>query len=254
MEQNLWNVLKCKYTTTELAILAIYAESISYPYMKAICVSSDKNQNMLNLGPLHHCVYDHMQKIIANPNILLGSDASYATATLDGEEWQNPAVIEKIHDISTSLPHLQDLLVVFFKGAAETWKHFTSEFASGGLIDEATAEERELAWMPATNDENEGALGSFRRLMQNQPQLTLLNHNVLAMFFRNNTQAFMAAKFTEPADYQFLRQLARDASGDERQRHKELVEFHDKQQQKKTAQKEKRAQRQQLELQKLVLF
>ncbi len=183
MEQNLWNVLKCKYTTTELAILAIYAESISYPYMKAICVSSDKNQNMLNLGPLHHCVYDYMQKIIANPDILLSSDVSYATATLDGEEWQNPAVIEKIHDISTSLPHLQDLLVVFFKGAAETWKCFTSEFAPGGLIDEATAEERELAWMPATNDENEGALGSFRHLMRNQPQLTLLNHNALVMFF-----------------------------------------------------------------------
>ena len=184
-----------------------------------------------------------MQKIIANPDILLGSDASYATATLDGEEWQNPAVIEKIHDISTSLPHLQDLLVVFFKGTAETWKRFTSEFAPGGLIDAATAEERELVQMPATNDKNEDALGSFRHLMWNQPQLTLLNHNVLAMFFRNNTQAFMAAKFTEPADYQFLRQLARDASGDERQRHKELVEFHDKQQQKKTAQKEKRAQK-----------
>ena len=97
--------------------------------------------------------------------------------------------------------------------------------------------------MPATNDENEGALGSFRRLMRNQPQLTLLNHNALAMFFRNNTQAFMAAKFTEPADYQFLRQLARDASGDERQRCKELVEFRDKQQQEKTARKEKRAQK-----------
>src|SRR6266545_1565455 len=49
----------------------------------------------------------------------------------------------------------------------------------------------------------------------------------------------MAAKFTEPADYQFLCQLARDASGDERQRHKKLVEFCDKQQQEKTARKEK---------------
>src|SRR6266568_6380667 len=243
MEQNLWNALKCNYTTTELAILAIYAETISYPYMKAICASSDKNQNMLNLGPLHHHVYGYMQKIIANPNILLGNNASYVTATLDGEEWQNPAIIEKIHDISTSLPHLQDLLVVFFKGAAETWKRFTSEFAPGGLIDEATAEERELAWMPATNDENEGALGSFRRLMRNQPQLTLLNHNALAIFFQNNTQAFMAAKFTEAADYHYLRKLARDANGDEQKRRKELVEFRDKQQKEKTARKERRAQK-----------
>jgi len=30
---------------------------------------------------------------------------------------------------------------------------FISEFAPGGLIDEATVEEKELAWMPTTNDE-----------------------------------------------------------------------------------------------------
>ena len=52
-------------------------------------------------------------------------------------------------------------MIAFFKEAAETWEHFTSEFAPGGLIDEATAEEQELAHMPAENDENEGLLGSF---------------------------------------------------------------------------------------------
>ena len=97
--------------------------------------------------------------------------------------------------------------------------------------------------MPVTNDENEGALGSFRCLMHNQPQLTLLSHNVLAIFFQNNTQAFMAAKFTEAADYQYLYKLARDANGDEKKRCKELVEFHNKQQKKKTAHTERRAQK-----------
>ena len=60
-----------------------------------------------------------------------------------------------------TLPHFCNLLIAFFKGAAQTWERFTSEFAPGGLIDEATAEERELAHMPAANDENEGLLGSF---------------------------------------------------------------------------------------------
>ncbi|KAF8799066.1 hypothetical protein BYT27DRAFT_7264089 [Phlegmacium glaucopus] len=210
MEQNLMNALQCDSTKTELAVLAIYAEAISYPYMKAICTSHDTDQNMLDLGPLHHHVYEHMQKIISNPDILLGNDVSCSSATLDGEEWQNPAVVKKIHELSPTLPHLRDLLLVFFKGAAETWEHFTSEFAPGGLIDEATTEEKELAWMPATNDVNEGALGSFRHLMRYQPQLTLLNHNALAMFFRNNTQAFMAAKFTEAVDYQHLHKLGRE--------------------------------------------
>ena len=121
---------------------------------------------MLDLGPLHSRVYDHMQKIIGNPDILIGNDLdpdeSYKTATLDGEDWQNAAVVKKILDLIPKLPHFHDLLISFFKGAAEeTWERFTSEFAPGGLIDKATAEERELAWMPATNDENEGLLGSF---------------------------------------------------------------------------------------------
>ena len=96
-------------------------------------------------------------------------------------------------EIFQQLPYFKDLLVAFFTGAANTWEQFTSEFAEGGLIDEVTAEERDLAWLPATNDENEGALGSFWQLMSQQPQLTLLNHNALAMFYKNNTQAFMAA-------------------------------------------------------------
>ena len=111
--------------------------------------------------------------------------------------------------------------------AANTWERFTSEFAEGGLIDEATAEERDLEWLPASNDENEGALGSFRQLMSRQPQLTLLNHNALAMFYKYNMQAFMTAKFTEPEDYQYLRMLARESQGEEKQRRKEIVEFRD---------------------------
>ncbi len=122
-----------------------------------------------------------------NPDLLLGNEISPSNATLDGENWQNPRVISKIQELAPSLPYLRELLVVFFQAALETWEQFTSEFAPGGAIDQATTEERELAWLPATNDENEGALGSFRRLICHQPQLTLLDYNALAMFFRNNT-------------------------------------------------------------------
>jgi len=97
-------------------------------------------------------------------------------------------------------------LIAFFKGAAETWEHFTSEFTPDGLIDEATAEERKLAWLPTANDENEEFLGSFRYLMHYQPQLTLLSFNSSSMFFHNNTQAFMTAKFTEK-DYHYIHKL-----------------------------------------------
>ncbi|KAF8872932.1 hypothetical protein CPB84DRAFT_1854232 [Gymnopilus junonius] len=165
MKTNLKNVLECSKTSSELAVLAITAEAISYPYMKAIRASSDKNQNMLDLGPLHSKVYDHIQKIIVDPDILIGTDADYRAATLNSEEWENSAVVAKILDIAPELPPFHELLVAFLNGALETWERFTSEFAPRGLIDEATMEERELAWMPATNDENEGALGSFCHLM-----------------------------------------------------------------------------------------
>ena len=240
MEQNLWNALHCEATLAEFAVLAIYAESVSYPYMKSIRTSRDKDQNMLDLGPLHQCVYKHMQKIIDNPDILIGTSSSHLTASLNGDEWQNSNVVSKVLEISQQLSYFKDLLVAFFTGAANTWERFTSEFAEGGLIDEATAEERDLAWLPAVNDENEGALGSFRQLMSRQPQLTLLNHNALVMFYKNNTQAFMAAKFTEPEDYKYLHMLARESQGEEKQRRKEIVEFRDIRQAKKTAQKEKR--------------
>jgi len=139
-----------------------------------------------------------MQKIIANPDILIGKDLdlseSYKTATLDGGKWQNPAVVKKIFDSIPTLPHFCNLFIAFFKGAAQTWEHFTSEFSPGGLIDEATAEERELAHMPAATDENEVLLGFFQHLMHYQPQLTLLSCNALIMFFCNNTEAFIEFK------------------------------------------------------------
>jgi len=67
--------------------------------------------------------------------------------------------------------------------------------------------------MPATNDINEGALGSFRVQMRMKPQLTMTNYNALAMFEHNNTQNFMDALFTEPGDFRFLRGQAHAYKG-----------------------------------------
>src|SRR3954447_11036484 len=56
MEQNLWNALNCKATLTELAVLALYAQAISHPYMRAVRGPANEQVNMLDLGPLHHKV------------------------------------------------------------------------------------------------------------------------------------------------------------------------------------------------------
>jgi hypothetical protein len=72
--------------------------------------------------------------------------------------------------------------------------------------------------------------------MHYQPQLTLLSY-ALIMFFRNNTEAFMAEKFTEE-DYQYIHKLGREANGEEKKRHKELVDSRDKRQAEKIGRKE----------------
>ena len=118
-------------------------------------------------------------------------------------------------------------MIAFFTGADETWTRFTSEFVPGGLIDAATTEERNLAWMPATNDENEGALGSFRKLIRQQPQLTMQGYNGLTMFFRNNTELFMEAKFTTDEDHKFLHKLARETGSGEQAWRKAGVDHRD---------------------------
>ena len=227
MESNLWKALHDPATLAELAILALYGEAVSYPYVKAIRTTSEsgEKQNMLDLGPLHQKVSTHIQAIITNPSNLLCENPSNIIASFGGDEWQHPNIFKSIHNLH--LPHLQELLVAFFTGAYETWTQFISEFAPGGLIDAATTEEQDLAWMPATNDENEGALGSFRKLIRQQPQLTMQAYNGLAMFFRNNMQLFMEAKFTTDEDYKFLHKLARETGSGEQAWRKAGVDHRD---------------------------
>src|SRR6202046_548592 len=129
---------------------------------------------MLELGPLHLEVEQHIDKVIANPD-LVSVNATYITGAIDGLEWETldaVAAILKLQ-LAAELPHLSDLVVEFFTGARASWILFTSEFTPGGLIDEATHLQKELAWMPATNDLNEGILGKFRTFMRGKPSTTL---------------------------------------------------------------------------------
>lgn len=107
------------------------------------------------------------------------------------------------------MPHFKALTVAFFVGLAPVWERFSAEFAPGGLIDTATDDELAQAWMPSTNDANEGALGAFRVHMRNNPQLTAHQYNAQAMYARNNTQDFMDAVL-KPLDHLYVMQKARE--------------------------------------------
>jgi hypothetical protein len=70
------------------------------------------------------------------------------------------------------------------------------------------------------------------------PHLLISSPGLDHTLHRNNTQAFMAAKFTEEEDYRYLHKLAREANGEEKKRRKKLVDFRDNRQAEKTACKE----------------
>jgi hypothetical protein len=160
MEKNLYNALQDPPTLTELAVLALYGQAVYHPY---VCQIRGQKMNMLDLGPLHSKVEKHIEKVIENPQILVSSDATFLAGAMDGKPWENPGAVTTILKQTSEFPHLSDVLVRFFQGALETWKRFTTEFTPGGVIDEATDFQKELACMSATNDVNEGILGSYRQ-------------------------------------------------------------------------------------------
>ena len=237
MEKNLVKALNDIPTRTELAVLALYAQAVSHPYMKAI--REDPTTNALDLGPLNQKIESFMVRLIEDPTFLVGEHVSYETGSFDGKPWRSEKVVKKINELAPQFPYLKQALVAFCKGAHETWKRFTSEYTPGGLIDEATQEEKDLAWMPSTNDVNEGALGQFRVMIRRQPQLTLLQYNARTMFARNNTAAFMDEMFTEDT-HKYVRELARQKDTLEKDRLMDIVKLQEEKFAKKMAIKKKR--------------
>ena len=75
-----------------------------------------------------------------------------------------------------------------------------------------------------TNDINEGALGSFRVMMRRQPQLSLTGYNAQAMYFHNDTAAFVSKFFVEPEDLKFVHSMAQEGAGKDKMRQREIIE------------------------------
>ncbi|KAJ7085171.1 hypothetical protein B0H15DRAFT_847342, partial [Mycena belliarum] len=169
VENNLRLALRDLPTLAELVVVILYYQAIGHPYMRCVRGPGTENTNALDLGPLHTEVCDHIRTLINDPSLLTAADTSFVTGSLDGQPWEDPAAVKAALELLPTLPHVEEMLLAFLRGALATWVRFSAEFAPGGLIDEATASERQLAWMPSTNDANEGALGSYRVRMRDKP-------------------------------------------------------------------------------------
>ncbi|KIJ34068.1 hypothetical protein M422DRAFT_263860 [Sphaerobolus stellatus SS14] len=206
MEKNLQMVLEDLPTISKLCVLALFLLSISYPYMRIVRGEDSENLNVLDMGPTHQTVEVHMEKIIANPAVLLSSGAQFAEATLDGNLWVRSEVMYAIWKLAPNLLHLESLTVAFFTGALETWRRFTAEYAPGGLIATASPSLHAIAWMPTTNDVNEGALGSRRVVRRSLPKATELTLNAYQRYRWNKTGIFIRS--LSETKLKFLRKRA----------------------------------------------
>ncbi|RDB27700.1 hypothetical protein Hypma_003276 [Hypsizygus marmoreus] len=212
IEWNLFNALQDIPTITELAILVLYSQNITHPYMRSVRGSDNGSKNVLDLGPLHVEVRDHIHDVIEDTDLWLSPTTTFKAAALDGLEWERVDAVETVQTLLPRMPHIAVLLVEFLRGSLITWERFSAEFALGGLIDQTSASEKELVWMPSTNDANEGALRSFRIQIWAKPSMTLHRYNSLAMFNHNDTQDFMDVMFT-PEDHEHVLRTARELDG-----------------------------------------
>ena len=214
IEQNIYLGLHDIPTLTELCVLILYAQAITHPYMRQVRGPNAAETNLLDMGPVHENVIAHCRAIINNPDLLLSSDASYTSGSMDRKVWERPDAFYAVQALAPGLPHLHGAMVAFFEGALETWLRFTHEYQSDGPIASATAAERQRAYMLPTNDDNEGGLGGKRVTTRHAPNMTLESHNARAMYRKNNTAAFIRMTLSL-ADRKYLRRKAReiDSSG-----------------------------------------
>ncbi|KAI0070925.1 hypothetical protein K474DRAFT_1701902 [Panus rudis PR-1116 ss-1] len=246
IEHNIYQGLHDPSTLTELAVLALYAQAISHPYMRV--VRGHGHWNALKLGPFHHSLLSHCEAIIANPDLLLAPDASHIKGSLDGALWERPAAFYAVHKLASQLPCLRGALVAFMTGALETWRRFCSEFDANGQIARMSPAEREKIAICATNDANESQLGRKRVLQRRAPNKTELTHNAEVMYATNGTADFIESHLNTPSGQAFLRKAGRalDESGHQSKVRKRLVQ-HDKEvvegKRKKDAENQEKAQR-----------
>jgi hypothetical protein len=212
MEQNIDDALDCLPTRTELCAAAIYCELVDRPYNQQVRAAEQAGLNLLNLGPLHQRVLGYCKQIETNPDIILAAldapDDSALPCTFDGKPPARPHVLQAVAMRSSNLPHLKTMVVAFFKSAQKKWVEFTQEFDSNEKIASMSPVQRRRAFLHATNDRNEGALGRLRVLLRRNPNMSLRAYNARTLIKYNQVVQFLRTSVT-PEQRALLRKEAR---------------------------------------------
>ncbi|PCH35781.1 hypothetical protein WOLCODRAFT_20162 [Wolfiporia cocos MD-104 SS10] len=225
LESNVAKGLRDPSTLAELAAMALYGVSVSWPYLRQVHGDGTKLINLLDLTGLHRRLPEFCNHIAMHPDLILNPDAPLDLITLDGQPFSDWRLIAAIQTHAPDIPGLLPMITAMFSGAAQGWVQFTSEFALGGPFDSLTPEERALVFIPSTNDTNEGALGSWWVHVRSHPNSTATTFSSQERLERNKTENFITKCCSED-DQRYVMQVARelDSSGENAHFRKELMD------------------------------
>ncbi|KAJ7321999.1 hypothetical protein DFH08DRAFT_818376 [Mycena albidolilacea] len=210
MEENALKGLQDEETMCELIVMTVYKNTVPDAYCKIIL--------------------DHIEKLIADTDLLLDPLSCLEDATLDGEPFPDEYAMDCVHYWLATHPArlltVEKLLIAFLEASLPAWHRFSREFHAGGAIDSLTPAEKLLISIPPTNDANESILGGWRVYSRTRGG-TVKKFSAQATYHRNNTEAFADAKLNTEEDALYVMQLARieDANGAMKKFRNDLLAF-----------------------------
>jgi hypothetical protein len=219
IQKNVYDGLQDPPTLSELAVLALYAQALSRPFMAY--VRAHINDNALLMGPIYTKIKHFMSKIIDDPLLVIGNDATSTTGSVfGGDRWDSPLIIQRIRSMRDEgiLPNLETLFVAFCKGALETMERFTKEYASDGLIAQLTPRRQKKGRTKLANDDNEGAIADALEIKRRFPNISNTLLKAILMAKKNQIDIFESEIIDKSPlrdeIYKYIRQRARKESAE----------------------------------------
>ncbi|EGO29070.1 hypothetical protein SERLADRAFT_377420, partial [Serpula lacrymans var. lacrymans S7.9] len=130
----LYKALHCSKTMTEVAAIVLYGGTVLHPYSQMVWGPGTESINVLDLGPLHEELKQHLKLIFTNPKLIFGANVAPKTACFGGWPWCNPAAMAAAFKLASKIGHLRPITLALFQGALNKWKSFTTKFVPGGTI------------------------------------------------------------------------------------------------------------------------
>ncbi|KAF9224610.1 hypothetical protein BS17DRAFT_766594 [Gyrodon lividus] len=197
----------CPKMAEEMACLSLWGNCIGHPYMHQVCGSLFQASNLLDLGPLHSQVADHLWLLISNLDLIIGPSASFETAALDARPFEHPEAFDIVKAMANneekSPPSATPLCI-----------------PPGGVISKATSDQRALAHMETSNDANEGVLGTLHIFKQRTPRMSLTQFNAQQQYKKNNTGSYVHQLLTWNTCKNLQKQAQVDSANGAEQKHR----------------------------------